>query len=191
MRYSIFCEHATLTTTITKRIFLFLWITLVSVLNADAALAQVGDARLLRQEVKEQVVSKRQFGWERPLTQKEPNLSHWHWEPISNSYRQVQTRNLYARNVHSAAVKIVLPDSRKEKANAISTSAKMRSSKNYAYDTLANLMKPIGNQMNAPVVSSYDSTYHSQPSSYRVGLPNHSRTTVAGKLLRNHDADFE
>lgn len=39
-------------------------------------------------EVTEQTTNGRVFGWEHNLTERDPNLSHWHWEPIGASLHQ-------------------------------------------------------------------------------------------------------
>jgi hypothetical protein len=48
-------------------------------------------------EVSEQTTNGRVFGWEHNLTERDPNLSHWHWEPMDASSHQRSVRRYVDR----------------------------------------------------------------------------------------------
>jgi hypothetical protein len=45
-------------------------------------------------EVTERVTNNRIVGWEHQLTDRDPNLSKWHWEPINTSSHAVDVRKI-------------------------------------------------------------------------------------------------
>jgi hypothetical protein len=72
-------------------------------LAACLVVAAPSQAQGVRYEVTEQSSSSRIVGWERGLTQRDPNLANWHWEPISTSNHRYDIKRIQDPNQPAAA----------------------------------------------------------------------------------------
>ncbi|HEY9755589.1 MAG TPA: hypothetical protein V6C97_10535 [Oculatellaceae cyanobacterium] len=65
--------------------------------------AAPSQAQGVRYEVTEQSSTSRVVGWERGLTQRDPNLANWHWEPITSSNHRFDVKRIQDPNQPAAA----------------------------------------------------------------------------------------
>jgi hypothetical protein len=138
----------------------------------------------VRVERSEQMVSQRQVGWEHVLTDRDPNLSHWHWEPITNSYRQVQMRTIYEPARQTAALSE--QGSRIKSTAKLPNSAKAVVSNRSTCDLNGRVIKnTLNSSVAPPTVLTYGHTIKSKAASTQC-----TQTKVAGKVLRLQDSDI-
>ena len=131
-------------------------------------------AQGLKIETKEQVFNQRQVGWEHVLVDKDPNLAHWHWIPITNSYRNIQTRNIYSRTqpLTQAA----------GKTSPVSPAAKQAANMRSAVNTHARIIRQAQTSNNTPAQPLVYSYAPSNPS--RTRAAQQTKTKVAGQIIR-------
>jgi hypothetical protein len=67
-------------------------------LTSCLVFASSSQAQGVRYEVTEHTSSSRVVGWEHTLTQRDPNLANWHWEPISTSNHQFNVKKIQDPN---------------------------------------------------------------------------------------------
>ena len=56
--------------------------------------ASPSQAQGIRYEVSESTTNQRIVGWEHNLTERDPNLSKWHWEPINTSAHNINVKKI-------------------------------------------------------------------------------------------------
>ncbi|HEY9759909.1 MAG TPA: hypothetical protein V6C97_32415 [Oculatellaceae cyanobacterium] len=134
----------------------------------------------VRVERTEQIVNQRQVGWEHVLTDRDPNLSHWHWEPITNAYKKVQSRTLYDPGRQNTA----LNEPRARIKNPAATQANYR---NYA-DANGKLIRT---QTSSPVATPTVLTYGQIIKSPPATMSNQqAHMKVAGKIVRMKNSNI-
>ncbi len=69
-----------------------LFASLLTVASCLVVAALPSHAQGIRYEVSEQTSVHRVSGWEHTLTDRDPNLRNWHWEPITTSNHNVNVR---------------------------------------------------------------------------------------------------
>lgn len=162
----------------------------LSVLFATATcflyFAQSSEANGNRVEYHDHMTYGRISGWERDLTYRDPNLSHWHWEPIGVS-AHVRTRTVsgeaiptvqkvqhYVKSVYVKPIHVAMPNSQQ-----------VNGGRNSSADINGKLLSPSKNRNNllaqSPAVATY-STYSSNSTTSSAA----ARSAVAGKLLRSN-----
>jgi hypothetical protein len=142
-------------------------------------------AQGVRVETKEQIINQRQIGWERVLTDKDPNLSHWHWEPITNAYRQVQVRRINEPGQRHAVLKEPLAAQHQGGQYPIGTSSSLRVSA----DGNGKIIRqaPVSAPLAKPTVYTYGTLLRS-PS--HLDSEQQRQTRVAGKIIRVRNSNI-
>lgn len=136
----------------------------------------------VRIERTEQIVNQRQVGWEHVLTDRDPNLSHWYWEPITNAYKKVQSRTLYDPARQNAPHS--QPCTRRSITNPTTTQANYRS---YA-DASGQLIRPqMSNPAVRPTVLTYGQILKSPPAAM---CNQQAHMKVAGKIVRMKNSNI-
>ncbi len=154
-----------------RRFLPFLLTLIVIQLCAAGVFAQ--GVRVERIETKERVVNKREAGWEKALTEKDPNLSHWHWEPINNSYKTLQVKRIYEKSHKPLAYKAYTPGVASSSSN----------------DLNGKIMRqaPVSSPAPKPTVYTYG-TPSGSPS--HLDFKQQTHTDVAGKIIRLRDSNI-
>lgn len=77
--------------------------TLLTIVSSFAIFIAPASAQGIHYEVTETESSGRVYGWEHELTDRDPNLSHWHWEPIGAHSHQRNVRRIVDPNATASA----------------------------------------------------------------------------------------
>ena len=169
--------------------FIFARISFIFLTNAILIASQFGGTGALAQgvrvETKEQIINQRQTGWERVLTDKDPNLSHWHWEPITNAYRKVQIHRINDPSQRHTALKEPPPAQYQSGQYPISTSNNFRSSADGNGKILRQA--PVNAPSMKPTVYTYG-TLLKNPS--HLNSEQQRQTRVAGKIIRVRNSNI-